>query len=126
MQRLREIIKTLNGKPVSKYACLCGRYTRDKIVFYIRNITGGQIKYCSVNISIPTKTLFHEYNYCNEDDVPAAYYLSKEFEVIARISNDEMAQNEANIEKGFFIAYSCGQKVIPNNSVKLTNEYITF
>lgn len=61
MQKLNEIIKSLDGKAVSSYSKLCGRYERNGTVYHIRNVYGGQFKYAAVTIELPCYQIFGNY-----------------------------------------------------------------
>ena len=67
MQKLNEIIKSLDGKTVSSYTKLYGRYERNGIVYHIRNVYGGQFKFATVSIEIPCGQIFENHRFDQSD-----------------------------------------------------------
>lgn len=125
MQKLNEIIKSLDGKAVSSYTKLYGRYERNGIVYHIRNVYGGQIKNALVSAEIPRQRLFGEYVYDSSDKTAAAAYIMRDFSMAAHVANDTMQQSESNVQKGLFLVYKFGTRVLSNSVVQLNNETIT-
>lgn len=118
MQKLCEIIDSLDGKPLTKYTALYGRYTRDGIVYSITNIFGGQGKSASVEVIFPMSRLFGDYPVSPRDRIAASAYLLREFSVCAALANDAMEQSEAKVEKGMFLPYRYGQRVLETSAVR--------
>ena len=118
MQKLCEIIDSLDGKPLTKYTALYGRYTRDGIVYSITNIFGGQVKSGSVEVIFPMSRLFGDYPVSPRDRIAASAYLLREFSVCAALANDAMEQSEAKVEKGMFLPYRYGQRVLETSAVR--------
>ncbi|MBQ7939836.1 MAG: hypothetical protein IJ281_05630 [Clostridia bacterium] len=125
MQKLNEIIKSLDGKAVSSYTKLYGRYERNGIVYHIRNVYGGQIKNALVSAEIPRQRLFGEYVYDSSDKTAAAAYIMRDFSMAAHVANDTMQQSESNVQKGLFLVYKFGTRVLSNSVVQLNEETIT-
>ncbi len=118
MQRLCEIIDSLDGKPLTQYTALYGHYTRGDIVYSIANIFGGQVKSCSVELIFPVSRLFGDYPVAPRDRIAASAYLLREFSVCAALANNAMAQSEAKVEKGMFLPYRYGQRVLETSAVR--------
>lgn len=125
MQKLAEIIDSIDGKPISKYTSLYGHYEKNSIGFRITNIYGRQIKYASVEIVFPNTLLFGDYNVGRQDEIAASAYILREFAVCTHLANDAMAQSEAKTEKGMFLVYLYGQRVLQNSAVRLNEETVT-
>ncbi len=117
MQKLCELIDSLDGKPPTKYTALYGRYTRGDIVYNITNIFGGQTKSCSVELIFPVSRLFGDYPVAPRDRIAASAYLLREFSVCAALANDAMEQSEAKVEKGMFLPCRYGQRVLETSAV---------
>ncbi len=125
MQKLAEIIDSLDGKPTTKYTSLYGHYRRDGIGYKISNIYGGQVKYCSAELVIPAVRLLGDYRIGRQDVIAASAHILREFAVCTHLANDAMAQSEAKTEKGMFLVYRYGQRVLPNSAVRLDGENVT-
>ncbi len=125
MQKLNEIIKSLDGKAVSSYTKLYGRYERNGIVYHIRNVYGGQIKFATVSIEIPCGRIFENYKFDQTDKTALTSYIMREFSLAAHMANDAMQQSESNVQKGLFLVYKFGTRVLSNSVVQLNNETIT-
>lgn len=118
MQKLCELIDSLDGKPLTKYTALYGHYTRGDIVYSISNIFGGQVKSCSVELIFPMFRLFGDYPVAPRDRIAASAYLLREFSVCAALANNAMEQSEAKVEKGMFLPYRYGQRVLETSAVR--------
>lgn len=125
MQKLAQIIDSIDGKPLTKYTSLYGYYSRDGIGYNITNIYGGQTKYCSVELVIPAVRLFGDYKVGRQDYIAASAHILREFAVCTHLANDAMAQSEAKVEKGMFLVYRYGQRVLENSVVRLDEENVT-
>lgn len=125
MRNLIDKIQNLDGKSVNLYTKLFGRYEQDGIVYDIRNIYGGQFKYASVAIEIPCGDLFGGYTYRGSDKIAISSHIMREFAVAAHIANDEMQQSDTNAQKGFFLVYKFGNRVLNNSVVKLDGDTVT-
>ena len=125
MQKLAGIIDSLDGKPTTKYTSLYGHYRRDGIGYNISNVYGGQVKYCSADLVIPVERLFGDYRTGRQDVIAASAHILREFAVCTHLANDAMAQSEAKTEKGMFLVYRYGQRVLPNSAVRLDGENVT-
>ena len=125
MQKLNEIIKSLDGKAVSSYTKLYGRYERNGIVYHIRNVYGGQIKNALVLVEIPRQRLFGEYVYDSSDKTAAAAYIMRDFSMAAHVANDTMQQSESNVQKGWFLVYPFGTRVLPNSVVQIHGDTVS-
>ena len=125
MQKLAEIIDSLDGKPTTKYTSLYGHYRRDGIGYKISSIYGGQVKYCSAELVIPAARLFGDYCIGRQDVIAASAHILREFAVCTHLANDAMAQSEAKTEKGMFLVYRYGQRVLQNSAVRLDEENVT-
>ena len=117
MQRLCEVIDSLDGKPLTKYTALYGHYTRGDIVYSITNVFGGQVKSCSVELIFPVTRLFGDYPVARYDRTAASAYILREFSVCAALANNAMEQSEAKVEKGMFLPYRYGQRVLETSAV---------
>ena len=117
MQRLCEIIDSLDGKPLTKYTALYGHYTRGDILYSITNVFGGQVKSCSVELIFPVSRLFGDYPVAPQDRTAASAYLLREFSVCAALANTAMEQSESKVEKGMFLPYRYGQRVLETSAV---------
>lgn len=122
MQKLCEIIDSLDGKQLSKYTALYGRYTREDIIYTITNVYGGQTKYCAVDLTFPASRLFGDYAVDRRDRIAASAYILREFSVCAHLANDAMAQSETKVEKGMFLPYRYGQRVLENSAVRFDED----
>ena len=60
MQKLNEIIKSLDGKAVTSYSKLVGIYERNKIIYRIVSVSGAQYKYARVDIEIDKDALIKD------------------------------------------------------------------
>ena len=118
MQKLNEIIKSLDGKAVSSYSKLYGRYERNGIVYHIRNVYGGQFKYAAVTIELPCCQIFGNYAFDALDNIALTSHIMREFSAAAHMANDAMQQSESNVQKGFFLVYQFGTRVLPNSAVQ--------
>lgn len=125
MQKLNEIIKSLDGKAVSSYTKLYGRYERNGVVYHIRNVYGGQFKYATVFIEIPYKQLFRNIDISAFDKTAVSSHIMREFSIATHMANDTMQQSESNVQKGFFLVYKFGNRVLPNSVVGLSQEAVT-
>ena len=124
MQKLNEIIKSLDGKAVSSYTKLSGRYERHEIVYHIRNIYGGQFKYATVSVEIPCRRIFREQFFSQGDKTALTSYIMREFSLAAHLANDAMQQSESNVQKGFFLVYPFGNRALANSAVQVDEENI--
>ena len=124
MQKLNEIIKSLDGKAVSSYTKLSGRYERHEIVYHIRNIYGGQFKYATVSVEIPCRRIFREQFFSQGDKTALTSYIMREFSLAAHLANDAMQQSESNVQKGFFLVYPFGNRALENSAVQVNEENI--
>lgn len=125
MQKLNEIIKSLDGKAVSSYTKLYGRYERNGTVYHIRNVYGGQFKFATVSIEIPCGQIFENYRFDQNDKTALTSYIMREFSLAAHMANDAMQQSESNVQKGLFLVYKFGTRVLSNSVVQLNEETIT-
>lgn len=124
MQNLNDIIKTLDGQPTARYTKLYGRYCYGDIVFNITNVYGGQVKTCDLTVEIPTERLYDTALYYTSDKTAISSCIMREFALCAHISNDTMQQTELNVQKGFFLVYKFGQRVLPNSVVTLKDDTV--
>lgn len=124
MQKLNEIIKSLDGKAVSSYTKLYGRYERNGIVYHIRNVYGGQFKFATVSIEIPCGRIFENYKFDQTDKTALTSYIMREFSLAAHVANDAMQQSESNIQKGLFLVYKFGTRVLSNSVVQINDDYV--
>jgi len=122
---LSEKIKILDGKPIADYHRLCGIYTERGINYRIRKISGAGTKYCQIDIGIPLEMLVGGHEVRANDRTAAASYILRDFIVAAHIANEELNQSETKIDKGFFMVYKFGHKVVPNSLAVIQNEKIT-
>ena len=60
LKQLQNIISGLDNQPIQKYGSITGRYTDGDIVYYLRNVYGGAVKKCSVEIEIPKHRLYDD------------------------------------------------------------------
>ncbi len=125
MQKLNEIIKSLDGKAVSSYTKLYGRYERNGIVYHIRNVYGGQFKFATVSIEIPCGRIFENHRFDQNDKTALTSYIMREFSLAAHMANDTMQQSESNVQKGLFLVYKFGTRVLSNSVVKINDETTT-
>ncbi len=124
MHKLNEIIKSLDGKAVSSYTKLCGRYERNGTVYHIRNVYGGQFKYAAVTIELPCCQIFGNYAFDSSDNIALTSHIMREFSAAAHMANDAMQQSESNVQKGFFLVYPFGTRVLSNSVVQWNGETI--
>ncbi len=124
MERLNEIIKSLDKKPISKYKQLYGRYIKNDMEFYIKNIYGSNIKYCTVELAVFKEKLLGKYVYKKEDYVSVCSYILRDFSVLTYMMNEKMNLTESNIQKGYFLAYKYSQKVLPTTIVRAEEDKI--
>lgn len=125
MQKLSEIIKTLDGKSVSTYTKLSGRYERNNIVYNFKNVYGGQFKYAQVNIEFPLMYMLGDYSYSDSDKVAISSFIMREFSVATHLANDVMQQSESNVQKGLFVVYKFGTRVLQNSVVQFGKDSVT-
>ncbi len=125
MQRLSEIIQSLDGKAVSFYTKLYGRYERNGIVYNIRNVYGGQIKNADVEIEFSAEQLFGGYSYGTSDTTAVTNHIMREFSVAAHMANDAMQQSDSNMQKGLFLVYRYGSRVLPNSVVRYKRDTVS-
>jgi len=125
MQRLKQIIDSLNEKPTGQYTRLYGTYERGGIAYSIRNVTGGQVKSCKTELKIPRDQLIGEAVIYPSDYTAAAFYIMQMFGVHAMLANDAMQQSEDNVQKGYFQVYRTGQRVLPGTFVHIDREYVS-
>lgn len=124
MQKLNDIIESLDLQPVRQYSRLYGTYERNGIFYCIRNITGGQVKSCVVDLKIPTERLLQGVQLYPTDHTSAAFHILQMFQIQAMLANDAMQQNEMNMQKGYFLVYRTGQRVLPGTLAALEEEYV--
>jgi len=122
MQKLNEIISTIDKKPVSKYVALGGVYEKDGLYYNITRVYGGQYKYADIEIKIPLVQISEDIRYSKSNEAAISSYMLREFSVCIHMSNSEMAQNESNVQKGSFMVYRFGSRVLPCSAVKMDNE----
>lgn len=125
MQKLLDIIQSLDGKAVSFCTKLYGRYERNGILYHIRNVYGGQIKSATVSVEIPAARLLGDYNYGAGDSIPLTSHIMREFSVAAHMANDAMQQSEDNVQKGLFLVYKFGTRVLPVSAVRWEGDSVT-
>ncbi len=125
MDELIKIIELLDGKNVSTYTKLYGRYERNGITYQIRNVYGGQTKNATVDIEIPIERLIGDCKYDPSSRIPLTAFIMREFSVAAHIANDTMQQSEANTQKGLFGVYKFGTRVLPNSAVQVNKDFVT-
>lgn len=125
MRNLIDKIQNLDGKSVNLYSKLFGRYEQDGIIYDIRNVYGGQFKYATVAIEISSVKLFGYNSFRDSDKIAISSHIMREFGVAAHIANDEMQQSDANVQKGFFLVYKFGNRVLNNSVVKLDRDTVT-
>jgi len=117
MQSLLNKIESLDGQPVAKYSLLCGYYRRGDIAYHIRAVTGGQVRSCAVDLEFPAARLIGS-QYLPTDALPIASHILREFSLAAHMANDTMQQSESNVQKGLFLVYRCGNRVLANSAVR--------
>lgn len=122
MQNLRRIIDSLNEKPVNKYTMLYGTYELRGITYSIRNVTGGQVKSCEVELKIPRRRFMKEAVLYPTDHTAAAFFIMQSFGIQAILANEAMQQSEDNVQKGYFHVYRTGQRVLPGTFVSIGAE----
>ncbi len=120
MQKLNEIIKNLDGKPVSSYSGLKGIYERNGITYVISSVKGGQYKYASVDIKFRRSAFLDGTEYDAEEIIAACSHILREISLAACVANNEMQQSESNVQKGAFVPYRFGTRVLPSSAVKIT------
>ena len=123
LKQLQNIISGLDNQPIQKYGSITGRYTDGDIVYYLRNVYGGAVKKCSVEIEIPKHRLYDDI-YKMSDIIAISSHILRVFYVHVRIKNNEMQQSESNKQKGYFYTYHFGQRVLPNTIVLIEDETI--
>ena len=104
---------------------MCGRYERNGIVYHIRNVYGGQFKYATVSIEIPSERILRGCEYSPSDKTAMASHIMREFSIAAHMANDAMQQSETNVQKGFFLVYQFGSRVLPNSVAQVNNDTVT-
>ena len=124
MQNLNEIIQNLDGKAVTLYSKLCGRFEKGGIVYHIRSVHGGQYKTAVVNIEIPCRRLWGNYVCPPHNHIPVCSHIMREFSIAAHIANSEMQQSEDNVQKGLFLVYNFGTRVLKNSVVSIQGDTI--
>lgn len=124
MQKLNEIIKSLDGKAVSLYTKLYGRYERNSLAYHIRNVYGGQFKYATISVEIPGNLIIGENTFLPSDQIALTSHIMREFSLAAHMANDAMQQSESNVQKGFFLVYKFGTRVLDNSVVQITDDVI--
>lgn len=124
LKQLQRKISDLDKQSIQKYGAITGRYMdAADIVYNLRNVYGGVIKKCSVEIEIPKKRLYE--NIYGTDDVMAiSSYILRDFYANVKIKNDELQQSDLNKQKGFFCVYRTGQRVLSNNMVTVDSDVI--
>ena len=125
MQKLNEIIKSLDGKPVASYSKLKGIYERNGITYTISSVTGGQYRYASVDIKFGRRGFIDADILDDDSQIAACSHILIEFSVTAHMANNEMQQSEQNVQKGAFIPYCFGTRVLPGSAVKISERDIT-
>ncbi len=123
MKQLQRKINDLDKQPIQKYGAITGRYTDADIVYNLRNVYGGVIKKCSVEIEIPKKRLYEDV-YRASDVTSISSYILRDFYMNVRIKNDDLQQSDLNKQKGFFCVYHTGQRVLSNNMVTVDSDVI--
>ena len=124
MQNLNEIIQNLDGKAVTLYSKLCGRFEKGGIVYHIRSVHGGQYKTAVVNIEIPCRRLWGNYVCPPHNHIPVCSHIMREFSIAAHIANSEMQQSEDNVQKGLFLVYNFGTRVLKNSVISIQGDTI--
>lgn len=124
MQKLKEIIDSLNEKPVKQYTRLYGTYERRGVTYCIRNVTGGQVKSCEVELRIPRRQFIGDAVLYPADHAAAAFTILQTFQIQAMLANDAMQQAEDNVQKGYFLTYRTGQRVLPGTFVSIGEENV--
>ena len=119
MQKLREMIDSLDAKPIRVCSRLSGRYEQGGIVYHIGGITGSEGKTADITVEIPTVRLWGGKTIAEADKTAASSHILREFAVAAYMANDEMQQSEDNVQKGCFLVYKFSQRVLANSVVTI-------
>ena len=125
MQKLNEIIKSLDGRPVSSYSKLKGTYERNGVTYVISSVTGGQYRCASVDIKFDRSGFIDDEALDDDSQIAVCSHILTEFSVSAYMANNETQQSESNIQKGVFIPYCFGTRVLPSSAVKISERDIT-
>jgi len=125
MQKLNEIIKSLDGRPVASYSKLKGIYERNGITYAITSITGGQYKYALVDIVFDRGAFIDAEVLDNDSQIAACSHILIMLSVSVHMANSEMQQSESNVQKGVFIPYCFGTRALPSSAVKISERDIT-
>ncbi|MBR7101324.1 MAG: hypothetical protein IKC74_03450 [Clostridia bacterium] len=125
MQKLNEIIKSLDGRPVSSYSKLKGAYERNGVTYVISSVTGGQYRCASVDVKFDRSGFIDDEVLDDDSQIAVCSHILTEFSVSAYMANNEMQQSESNIQKGVFIPYCFGTRVLPSSAVKISERDIT-
>ena len=126
MNRLLNIIEDLDKKPVSAYSRLYGTYYDENISYYIGNVTGTKIKYCTIDISIPVERLLGDLPYSPFIEIPLCYYSLCNFAVAAHMINAETAQSETKTAKGYFVPPNFTEVVSRRSICTVNHGHIIF
>ena len=125
MQKLNEIIKSLDGRPVSSYSKLKGAYERNGVTYVISSVTGGQYRCASVDVKFDRSGFIDDEALDDDSQIAVCSHILTEFSISAYMANNEMQQSESNIQKGVFIPYCFGTRVLPSSAVKISERDIT-
>lgn len=125
MRKLNEIIKSLDGRPVASYSKLKGAYERNGITYVISSVTGGQYKCASVDIKFNRSGFIDDEVLDDDSQIALCSHILTEFSVAVYMANSEMQQSESNVQKGVFIPYRFGTRVLPSSAVKISEMDIT-
>ena len=120
MQKLNEIIKSLDGKAVTSYSKLVGIYERNKIIYRIVSVSGAQYKYARVDIEIDKDALIKDLTFTEQDKTAVSAFIMRELSAAAHMANNEMQMSESNVQKGAFIPYRFGTRVLQSSIVKIS------
>ena len=120
MQKLNEIIKLLDGKAVTSYSKLVGIYERNKIIYRIVSVSGAQYKYAHVDIEIDKEALLKDFIFSDKDKTAVSTFIMREFSTAVHMANNDMQMSESNVQKGAFIPYRFGTRVLQSSIVKIT------
>ena len=63
--------------------------------------------------------------YSPSDKTAMASHIMREFSIAAHMANDAMQQSETNVQKGFFLVYQFGSRVLPNSVAQVNNDTVT-
>jgi len=99
MQKLNEIIKSLDGRPVASYSKLKGIYERNGITYAITSITGGQYKYALVDIVFDRGAFIDAEVLDNDSQIAACSHILIMLSVSVHMANSEMQQSESNVKR---------------------------